>query len=195
MKTFAKTLSIALALAFASLSASAQQQTFTVNPEQSSVAFGLTGTGHEVHGTFHVSSGAIQFDRTAAQISGSIVVSAASGDSGDKGRDKNMHNAVLDVERAQQCMLVTLLQRTWFQRRDSKGLRHVHFIWYVPRSVDLVARLESTGCRLPETADELDSVAVVPFAILTNATERRRWKIRPQCDSALDLYVKEVRPH
>ena len=104
-------------------------------------------------------------------------------------------DAVLDVERAQQCMLVTLLQRTWFQRRDSKGLRHVHFIWYVPRSVDLVARLESTGCRLPETADELDSVAVVPFAILTNATERRRWKIRPQCDSALDLYVKEVRPH
>ena len=98
MKTFAKTLMIALALAFASLSVSAQQQIFTVNPAESSVAFGLTGTGHEVHGTFHVTSGAIQFDRTASQISGSIVVSAASGDSGDKGRDKNMHTAVLDVE-------------------------------------------------------------------------------------------------
>ena len=98
MKTFAKTLMIAFALAFASLCASAQQQIFTVNPDQSSVAFGLTGTGHEVHGTFHVSSGSIQFDRNSAQISGSIVVSAASGDSGDKGRDKNMHYAVLDVE-------------------------------------------------------------------------------------------------
>ena len=103
-------------------------------------------------------------------------------------------DAVLDVERAQQYMLMTLLQRTWFQRRDSKGLRHVHFIWHVPRSVDLVARLESVGCRLPATADELDSVVIVPMTALTRAEERRKWNIRVQCDTAFDLYFKDVRP-
>lgn len=48
--------------------------------------------------TFHVQSGIIQFDRSAARMSGTIVVSAASGDSGDKGRDKKMHSDVLDVD-------------------------------------------------------------------------------------------------
>ena len=89
---------MALALLVAQ-GAFAQPQTFTVNPNASSVGFALTGTGHEVHGTFHVSSGTIQYDRSAPKMSGSIVVSAGSGDSGDKGRDKNMHQKVLETER------------------------------------------------------------------------------------------------
>jgi polyisoprenoid-binding protein YceI len=76
---------------------SAQQQTMTIDPASSNVAFALTGTGHEVHGTFHVSQGTIKFDRTAPAMSGSVVVSAASGDSNDKSRDKKMHSDVLDV--------------------------------------------------------------------------------------------------
>jgi len=76
----------------------AQQQTFTADPASSSIGFALTGTGHEVHGTFHIQSGTIQFDRSAPKMSGSIVVSAASGESGDKGRDKKMHSDVLEVE-------------------------------------------------------------------------------------------------
>lgn len=97
MKFFSTALLLALPLSFASL-LHAQQQTFTMNPDTSSVAFALTGSGHEVHGTFHVQKGSIQFDRSAPAMSGSIVVSAASGASGDNGRDKNMHNSVLDVE-------------------------------------------------------------------------------------------------
>ena len=96
MKTTVRLLTFLVPLAF-TVAASAQQ-TLTVDPTASSVAFALTGTGHEVHGTFHVTSGTIQFDRNASKMSGSIVVSAASGDSGDKGRDKNMHTQVLDVE-------------------------------------------------------------------------------------------------
>ena len=96
MKTTVRLLTFLLPLAF-TVAASAQQS-LTVDPTASSVAFALTGTGHEVHGTFHVTSGTVQFDRNALKMSGSIVVSAASGDSGDKGRDKNMHTQVLDVE-------------------------------------------------------------------------------------------------
>jgi polyisoprenoid-binding protein YceI len=75
----------------------AQHQTFTIAPGSSQVAFALGGSGHHVNGTFHVQSGSIDFDRSAKTISGSVVVAAGSGDSGDKGRDKNMNSSVLDV--------------------------------------------------------------------------------------------------
>lgn len=81
-----------------SAGALAQHRTFTVNPDASTVGFALTGTGHAVSGTFHVQSGSIDFDAHAATISGSVVVGAGSGDSGDKGRDKKMNSDVLDVE-------------------------------------------------------------------------------------------------
>jgi polyisoprenoid-binding protein YceI len=81
------------------VAASAQQQTFTVNPGTSSIGFALTGTGHEVHGIFHVTSGIIQFERNAPKMSGTVVVSASSGDSGDKSRDKNMNQKVLQSDR------------------------------------------------------------------------------------------------
>jgi polyisoprenoid-binding protein YceI len=74
----------------------AQPQTFTVNPDASQVSFSLTGS-HAVHGTFHVSSGSISFDRSASKISGSVVVAAGSGNSGETSRDKKMNSDVLDV--------------------------------------------------------------------------------------------------
>jgi polyisoprenoid-binding protein YceI len=95
MKTIARSLILILPLSIAAIS-SAQQQTFNANPSACSVAFALTGTGHEVKGTFHVQSGSIQFDRSASKMSGLIVVSAVSGESGDKGRDKKMHSDVLE---------------------------------------------------------------------------------------------------
>ena len=74
-------------------------QTFTVNPDASTVTFTLDGTGHYVHGTFHVQSGSVEFDRSAQKISGSVIVNAASGDSGEKSRDKKMTHEVLDAPR------------------------------------------------------------------------------------------------
>ncbi len=80
-----------------STTALAQKHTFVLDPSASSIAFSLSGTGHEVEGTFHVTSGDIHFDPSAHELSGSIVVSAASGESGNDGRDKKMHDEVLDV--------------------------------------------------------------------------------------------------
>lgn len=81
------------------VAAFAQQQTFTVNPGASNIGFALSGTGHEVHGVFHVSSGSIEYDPHAPGMSGTIVVSAASGDSGEKSRDQNMDKKVLQTAR------------------------------------------------------------------------------------------------
>jgi polyisoprenoid-binding protein YceI len=88
---------IASSLLFAS-SALAQHQIFEVDPSASQVAWALGGSGHHVNGTFHAQSGSIAFDRTAHTISGSVVVSAGSGNSGEPGRDKKMNKDVLDVE-------------------------------------------------------------------------------------------------
>jgi polyisoprenoid-binding protein YceI len=88
---------IAASLLFAS-SAFPQHQNFTVDPNASQVAWALGGNGHHVTGTFHVQSGTVEFDRTAHTISGSIVVAAGSGNSGETSRDKKMNKDVLDVE-------------------------------------------------------------------------------------------------
>jgi len=96
MKTIAQSFFLALPMLLAP-AASAQHQTFTVNPETSQVAFSLGGNTHHVDGSFHVQSGSIEFDRSAQTISGSIVVAAGSGNSGDQGRDKKMNSDVLDA--------------------------------------------------------------------------------------------------
>ncbi|MGC1424953.1 MAG: YceI family protein [Terracidiphilus sp.] len=96
MKDLVRSAVIVTSLLFAS-SAFAQHQTFTVDPNASQVAFALAGSGHHVSGTFHVQSGSIDFDRTAHTISGSVVVAAGSGNSGEPSRDKKMNNDVLDI--------------------------------------------------------------------------------------------------
>ena len=96
MKIYAKALFLALPLSLAP-AAFAQHQTFTVNPDASQVAFTLGGSGHHVQGTFHVQSGSIDFDPGAQKISGSVVVAAGSGNSGEPSRDKKMNSDVLDT--------------------------------------------------------------------------------------------------
>jgi len=48
-------------------------------------------------GTFHLQSGSIAFDPSAQKISGSVIVSAGSGNSGEPSRDKKMNTDVLDT--------------------------------------------------------------------------------------------------
>ena len=96
MKTSFHSLIFSLPL-FIAPAAFAQHQTFTVTPDSSQVAFALAGTGHHVNGTFHVQSGTVDFDLGAKKISGSVVVAAGSGNSGEPSRDKKMNSDVLDV--------------------------------------------------------------------------------------------------
>jgi polyisoprenoid-binding protein YceI len=97
MKDLCRSAIFVSSLLFAS-SAFAQHQTYTVDPGTSQVSWALAGSGHHVNGTFHVQSGSIDFDRTAHTISGSVVVAAGSGSSGEASRDKKMNKDVLDVE-------------------------------------------------------------------------------------------------
>jgi polyisoprenoid-binding protein YceI len=97
MKMYTQALFLAIPLAIAP-SVLAQHQTFSINPDASTVAFTLAGTGHHVQGTFHVQRGSIEFDPGAQKISGSVIVAAGSGNSGEPSRDKKMNSDVLDTE-------------------------------------------------------------------------------------------------
>ncbi|MHB1020854.1 MAG: YceI family protein [Acidobacteriaceae bacterium] len=84
----------------------AQNEVFNIDSNASQVAFTLGDVLHTVHGTFHVQSGSIDFDRSAQKISGSIVVAAGSGNSGDKARDHRMNTNILEVQRFAQATFV-----------------------------------------------------------------------------------------
>jgi polyisoprenoid-binding protein YceI len=76
----------------------AQQQTFVVDPDSSQVKMTLQSTHEVVNGAFHIQSGSIEFNRGAAKMSGSVVVLAGSGQTGNGSRDKKMNKDVLKVE-------------------------------------------------------------------------------------------------
>lgn len=95
MKTF-RLRPFALPILFAS-QLIAQHQTMKVDVQTSQVAIVL-GDGHStVNGAFHIQSGAIDFDPATANISGSVVVAAGSGKTGNDLRDKRMFKEVLDA--------------------------------------------------------------------------------------------------
>jgi polyisoprenoid-binding protein YceI len=75
----------------------AQHEAFTINSEACQVVFILGGNGHYVQDTLHVQSGTVDFDPGAQRISGSVIVAAGSGNSGEPSRDKKMDTEVLDT--------------------------------------------------------------------------------------------------
>ncbi|QHS50993.1 YceI family protein [Edaphobacter sp. 12200R-103] len=94
MKVFSS-LVLAVILAPAAL---AQDQTFIVNPDASEVKITLKTTHELVSGTFHIQSGSIEFDRNDLRMSGSMVVLAGSGKTGNNSRDKKMNKDILKID-------------------------------------------------------------------------------------------------
>jgi polyisoprenoid-binding protein YceI len=76
----------------------AQHQKFAIDPNASDVKITLKTTHEIVNGTFHVDSGSIDYDRTESRISGTVVVAAGSGKTGNDSRDKKMNKDILKVQ-------------------------------------------------------------------------------------------------
>jgi len=74
----------------------AQEATFELDPASTTVEFTLSATLHTVHGTFKAKSGSIRFDVASGGASGSFVIDATSGNSGNESRDHKMHEEVLE---------------------------------------------------------------------------------------------------
>jgi polyisoprenoid-binding protein YceI len=98
MKHFALPIAFVFPLMLVS-SALAQHQTLTINPDASEVKMTLKTNHDVVNGTFHVQSGSIAFDNKLPNLSGSVVVAAGSGKTGNDSRDKKMDKDVLNTEK------------------------------------------------------------------------------------------------
>ncbi len=83
----------------AAVPAQAQILTLQADRAQSTAEITLGATFHTVHGKFQMRSGEIRFEPGTSKLSGEIVFDAASGKTGNDGRDKKMHQAVLESER------------------------------------------------------------------------------------------------
>ncbi len=74
----------------------AQELAFELDPAQSHVDFILADVVHTVHGDFHLKNGFLRFDAQNGGASGQLTVDATTGESGSKGRDRKMHQQVLE---------------------------------------------------------------------------------------------------
>ena len=79
---------------------------FNLDPAQSTIKFTLDTTLHTVEGTFKLKSGQVSFDPATGKASGQITVDATSADTGNKGRDKKMHQEILESQKYPEIILI-----------------------------------------------------------------------------------------
>jgi polyisoprenoid-binding protein YceI len=77
----------------------AQDMTVELDPANTRIEFTVAATLHTVHGTFALKNGTIHVNPSTGSARGLVVVVAASGDSGNKGRDQKMDDEVLESQR------------------------------------------------------------------------------------------------
>lgn len=76
--------------------AKSSQVSLELDPAQSKINWTLPASFHTVHGTFAFTKGSAEFDSVSGRVTGEISADARSGQSGDSGRDENMHKKVLE---------------------------------------------------------------------------------------------------
>jgi polyisoprenoid-binding protein YceI len=100
LRSATRLITLAAALAWCPAATPAQsapgQATLELDPAQSKINWTLSATFHTVHGTFALTKGSVQFDPGTGEVGGEIIADARSGQSGDSGRDKNMHEKVIE---------------------------------------------------------------------------------------------------
>lgn len=84
-----------IAICFAA-TARAQELAVELDPATTRVDFVLGDVLHTVHGDFHLKNGTLRFDGWNGTASGQLIVDATTGESGNKGRDRKMHQQVLE---------------------------------------------------------------------------------------------------
>lgn len=89
---------LALALSLA-LPLSAEMLTFQLDPAKTTVQFTFGATLHTVRGTLQAREGTFQFDPATGSAEGWVMLDATSADTGNRRRDRKMHEKVLESRR------------------------------------------------------------------------------------------------
>jgi polyisoprenoid-binding protein YceI len=97
MPRIARSAALVLLAALATfITQTAGADTLTLDPAKTRVDFTLGATMHSVKGSFRLERGTIQLDRSSSVASGEIVLDAKSAQTGNDGRDRDMHAKVLE---------------------------------------------------------------------------------------------------
>ena len=103
---FALSVAVFVGTFLAAPSTHAQESVFRLEPSKSTVEFTLGASLHTVHGTFKLKSGEIHFDPAKGTASGAIVIDALTGQSGNEGRDKKMHQEILETPKFSEIVFI-----------------------------------------------------------------------------------------
>lgn len=109
----------------------AQKTIVTLDPAQTKVEITVGSTLHTVHGTFNLKNGQIRFDPASGKASGAIVVDATSGNTDSEGRDKKMHQQVLESRKFSEIVFSPNLVKGTIAPQgtsqvDISGIFHLH---------------------------------------------------------------------
>jgi polyisoprenoid-binding protein YceI len=85
--------------AASAVSAETQTVVLELDPGKTDIQFTLDGALHATHGTFKLERGAVTVEPATGKAEGLIMVSAASGDSGNRARDERMRESILEAGR------------------------------------------------------------------------------------------------
>ena len=69
----------------------------SLTPRETKISFTLDATVHTVHGTIPLASGSIRLDPGTGQASGEVVIDLKGAQTGNAGRDRDMHEKVLET--------------------------------------------------------------------------------------------------
>jgi polyisoprenoid-binding protein YceI len=79
--------------------AQSQELRLQFDPSKTTIAFTLGDILHTVHGSFQLKSGEVEYKIAPKSVSGSLIIDAASGQSGNHSRDHKMHKEILESDR------------------------------------------------------------------------------------------------
>lgn len=94
----------------------------TFEPESTTIHWTLGATMHAVHGTFRLKSGLVHLDLDTGAMTGSLVIDATSGESGNSTRDHKMHQSILESSQYQTITFRPIRLNGTFQRNRPQTL-------------------------------------------------------------------------
>jgi polyisoprenoid-binding protein YceI len=129
------------------------QEKFNLDPTRSEVRFTLSDPLHVVHGTFHIQQGEVLFDISTGKATGSIVVDALSGRSGNSMRDRRMTNDELKASTFK-TISFSPTRITGILNPTGDSTLQVHGIFTLldnPHEIDLPMQVQANGSELRAT--------------------------------------------
>ena len=162
------------------------QEKISLDPARSEVHFTLGDVLHVVHGTFKLQQGEVDLDPGTGQISGTVIVDALSGNSGNSTRDHRMTNDELKASSFKTVIFApTRVTGTFNPGGDSTLSIHGTFtLLGTPHEIDVPMKIHVAGDQLQATGSF--SVPYVQWGLKDPSTLMLRVNKEVQIDLSLN---------